>query len=136
MARLLVEDAKGVDVAQLYDLVHPVPLNPQEPGNFLIVFGPRQIDLMVCGVVVTANDERLPLLSLQLPMIQNGFVETKLVVQSHLISFAVWKIDVVEDEVTVVVASQSMGTSPTAEKYNAVKSWKPLGIGLFVKILS
>ena len=93
MTRLLVEDAKAVDVAQLYDLVHPVPLNFQEPGNFLIVFGSRQIDLMVCGVVVTTNDERFPLLSLLLPMIQNGFVEPEFVVQPQLVSFAVWKIE-------------------------------------------
>src|SRR4030095_1225212 len=96
MARLLVKHSKGVDVSQRHDLVHPVPLNPQEPGDFLIVFGSRQIDLVVCGVVVTADDEKLSLLSLPLPMFQNGFVETELVVQPHLVPFSIWKIDVVE----------------------------------------
>ena len=102
LLRLLVEGPEYVDVAVAQELVDPAPLFRQEPGDGAVGLGPRQVDLFVGRVHVTA-DYDMPSFCLEpIDGIQEGVVEPHLVVQTVAGGLAVGEVDVEQDEIGVV----------------------------------
>ncbi len=64
--------AEDVDIAVVEQAGDPLPFLGEEPGVLLVGLGICEIDLLVGGVDVAADDDALALLPLRLGVLQNG----------------------------------------------------------------
>ena len=96
-----VEEAKRIDITQARDLVEPGSLFRQEPGDGLVLLGPRQVDLTVGGVHVAAEDDSLAGRAQRLALVEECVVEGQLERHSAVIAAAVGKVTVEQHKIGV-----------------------------------
>ena len=90
--------AEGVRVAGGYHLVQPGALFGEEAGVLLILLRPRQVDLFVRGVHIATEDDRFFFAEF-LDELEEGVIETELIVEAHRPLAAIGEVNVEEPEV-------------------------------------
>jgi len=95
-----VEHPEGVQVAVGHELVEPVALDAQKARGVRVLLGPGEVDFLVGGVEVPADDNGL-FLAQFLGIVEEAVVEAELVGQALGVALAVGEVDVEQVEIRV-----------------------------------
>lgn len=97
-----VEGSEGVGVAVADEGVDPLSFDGEEAGDFGVGAGSGEVDFLVGGVEVSADDDVAVGVAPVVDKVEEGVVEAHLVVEAFLVLFAVGEVDVEEGEAGVL----------------------------------